>query len=41
MIKYNNEDEKKATENSGEKTKWFVVVKLTKESPWLIDEIGY
>ncbi len=40
-IQYNKEDEKKATENSGEKTKWFVVVKLTKESPWLIDEIGY
>lgn len=40
-IQYNKEDEKKATEPSGEKTKWFTVVKMTKESPWKIDEIGY
>lgn len=40
-IQYNKEDEKMATEDSGVKTKWFNLAKLTKNSPWKIDEIGY
>lgn len=40
-IQYNKEDEIKATEHSGEKTKWFTLVKMTEDSPWLVDEVGY
>lgn len=34
-------DDKKSSEPSGDRTKWFILIKETESSPWLIDEIGY
>ena len=36
-----NVDDNESTESSGIVTKWFTLIKESKTSPWLIDEIGY
>ncbi len=36
-----NVDDNKSSEDSGIVTKWFILIKETETSPWLIDEIGY